>query len=111
MDGHDIKTLDPHWLRNQVGTVSQEPVLFSSTIAENIMYGAPDANSVSLAEIESASQKANAYNFIKSFPNGFDTVVGEKGLMLSGSYISEKLLVPCWQSQKESQASILLVSP
>ncbi|XP_048736201.2 ATP-binding cassette sub-family B member 10, mitochondrial-like [Ostrea edulis] len=84
LDGHDIKTLDPHWLRNQVGTVSQEPVLFSSTIAENIMYGAPDANSVSLAEIESASQKANAYNFIKSFPNGFDTVVGEKGLMLSG---------------------------
>ncbi|XP_061172212.1 ATP-binding cassette sub-family B member 10, mitochondrial-like [Saccostrea echinata] len=84
LDGHDIKTLDPHWLRNQIGTVSQEPVLFSSTIAENIMYGAADMNSVSPAEIEGAARKANALNFIKSFPNGFETIVGERGLMLSG---------------------------
>ncbi|XP_062573105.1 ATP-binding cassette sub-family B member 10, mitochondrial-like [Saccostrea cucullata] len=84
LDGHDIKTLDPHWLRNQIGTVSQEPVLFSSTIAENIMYGAADMNSVSPADIEGAARKANAFNFIKSFPNGFETIVGERGLMLSG---------------------------
>lgn len=84
LDGHNIKTLDPHWLRNQIGTVSQEPALFSCSIAENIVYGAPDMDAVTPAEIESAARKANAINFIKSFPNGFDTIVGERGLMLSG---------------------------
>lgn len=93
LDGHNIKTLDPHWLRNQIGTVSQEPALFSCSIAENIVYGAPDMDAVTPAEIESAARKANAINFIKSFPNGFDTIVGERGLMLSGIWLNS-LLVP-----------------
>lgn len=87
LDGHDIKTLDPHWLRNQIGTVSQEPALFSCSIAENIVYGAPDMAAVTPADIESAARKANAINFIKSFPDGFDTIVGERGLMLSGRWL------------------------
>lgn len=84
LDGHDIRTLDPHWLRNQIGSVSQEPALFSCSIAENIIYGAPDMNNVSQTQIEDAARKANALNFIRSFPNGFDTIVGERGQMLSG---------------------------
>jgi ABC-type multidrug transport system fused ATPase/permease subunit len=55
--------------------VEQEPVLFSASIAKNIAYGAPKATR---AEIEEAARQANAYDFITSFPNGFDTEVGER---------------------------------
>lgn len=58
--------------------------MFSSTIAENIAYGRPDPSSVPMADIEEAAKKANAYNFIKNFPDGFQTLVGERGVMLSG---------------------------
>jgi ATP-binding cassette subfamily B protein len=80
-DGHDVRTLDPHWLRRQIGTVAQEPVLFSTTIAENIRYGRPGG---SPAEIEAAARTANAHGFVSALPQGFDTQVGERGIQLSG---------------------------
>jgi ABC-type multidrug transport system fused ATPase/permease subunit len=80
-DGHDVRTLDPGWLRQQVGTVAQEPVLFSTSIAENIRYGRPGATR---SEIEAAATAANAHRFILSLPGGYDTLVGERGVQLSG---------------------------
>ena len=62
----------------------KEPILFSSSIADNIAYGAATGQQVSQDDIEDAAVQANAYSFIKSFPKGFDTVVGERGQMLSG---------------------------
>ncbi|XP_065661067.1 ATP-binding cassette sub-family B member 10, mitochondrial isoform X2 [Hydra vulgaris] len=80
--GVNINELDPYMLRESIGTVSQEPVLFSTTIANNISYGLK--NDATFEEIVSAAKQANAYNFIMNFPDGFNTIVGEKGLMLSG---------------------------
>lgn len=82
--GHDVRTLSPDWLRGAVGTVHQEPILFSCSIADNIAYGANTGHQVTNDDILDAAVQANAYGFIKSFPNGFDTVVGERGQMLSG---------------------------
>src|SRR6056300_883214 len=79
--GVDIKTLNVQWLRNQIGLVGQEPVLFSGSIADNIANGKPGA---SRQEIEEAGKMANAHNFIMEFPEGYDTQVGEKGGQLSG---------------------------
>lgn len=84
IDGHDIRDLNPYWLRSHIGTVSQEPVLFSCSIRDNIAYGAVDSEAVTAEEIYRAARMANAYNFIQAFPKGFDTVVGEKGVLLSG---------------------------
>jgi ABC-type multidrug transport system fused ATPase/permease subunit len=81
LDGIDIQTLDPHWLRSQVGVVDQEPILFSGTIAENISYGRPHA---SMKEIEKAAKIANCHDFITNFPDGYNTVVGERGVATSG---------------------------
>jgi ABC transporter fused permease/ATP-binding protein len=80
-DGHDVRTLDPRWLRRQIGAVAQEPVLFSTSIAENIRYGRPDATP---AEIEEAARAANAHGFISKLPEGYETAVGERGVQLSG---------------------------
>lgn len=79
--GHDIKSLNLHWYRDQIGYVGQEPTLFNTTIGKNIAYGAPGA---SQRDIESAAVQANAHDFIMSFPNGYDTDVGERGTQLSG---------------------------
>ena len=65
----------------------QDPVLFSCSIAENIAYGAIDPASVGFKEIEEAARKANAYDFISSFSSRFDTVVGERGVLLSGRWL------------------------
>ena len=62
----------------------QEPTLFSTTIAENILYGAIEPSKVTRAEIVEATKMANADGFIQRFPHGLDTVVGERGIMLSG---------------------------
>lgn len=59
-------------------------MLFSCSIRDNIAYGADDPEAVTTEEIYTAAREANAYNFVKSFPQGFDTVVGEKGVLLSG---------------------------
>jgi len=81
LDGMDITTLQLKWLRQQIGLVGQEPILFDGTIAQNIAYGKPDA---SRAEIEEAARMANALTFIGTFPDLFDTRVGQGGGQLSG---------------------------
>uniref|UniRef100_A0A8C8BLJ2 Mitochondrial potassium channel ATP-binding subunit n=1 Tax=Otus sunia TaxID=257818 RepID=A0A8C8BLJ2_9STRI len=98
LDGHDISSLDPSWLRGQViGFISQEPVLFGTTIMENIRFGKPGASD---AEVYAAAQLANADGFIRSFPEGYDTVVGERGVTLSGG-----------QKQRVAIARALLKDP
>ncbi|KAF7253604.1 ATP-binding cassette sub-family B member 10, mitochondrial [Varanus komodoensis] len=84
VDGVDIRQLNPLWFRSKIGTVSQEPILFSCSIAENIAYGAEDPSAVTTEEIERVAEIANASSFIQNFPKGFDTLVGEKGVLLSG---------------------------
>ncbi|XP_075443556.1 ATP-dependent translocase ABCB1 isoform X1 [Ascaphus truei] len=81
IDGHDIRELNTKYLREIIGVVSQEPVLFHTDIAENIRYGRED---VTMEEIEKATKEANAYNFIMKLPNQFETMVGERGTQLSG---------------------------
>jgi ATP-binding cassette, subfamily B, bacterial len=81
VDGFDIRDVQLHSLRRQIGIVLQEPFLFVGTIAENIAYGRPDAT---MEEIMQAAQAANAHEFIIRFPDGYDTMVGERGARLSG---------------------------
>uniref|UniRef100_A0A8C6G3D0 Multidrug resistance protein 1 n=1 Tax=Moschus moschiferus TaxID=68415 RepID=A0A8C6G3D0_MOSMO len=81
IDGQDIRTINVRYLREIIGVVSQEPVLFATTIAENIRYGRED---VTMDEIQKAVKEANAYDFIMKLPNKFDTLVGERGAQLSG---------------------------
>ncbi|XP_076158770.1 bile salt export pump isoform X1 [Alosa pseudoharengus] len=81
LDGHDIRGLNIQWLRSLMGIVEQEPVLFATTIAENIRYGRPG---VSSDDIIKAAKEANAYNFIMDLPQRFDTLVGEGGGQMSG---------------------------
>lgn len=81
LDGRDLTELDPRSLREHIGIVAQEPILFATSIAENIRYGRPGA---SLDEVRAAARAANAETFIDNFPEGFDTLVGERGVRLSG---------------------------
>lgn len=81
IDGHDARELSPAWLRRQIGVVAQEPLLFSSSIADNIRYGRETATD---AEVEAAARTANAHDFITRFPEGYATLVGERGAKLSG---------------------------
>jgi ATP-binding cassette subfamily B protein len=80
-DGADVRTLDPQWLRRQIATVAQEPLLFSSSVADNIRYGRPSATP---AEVEAAARAAHAHEFVSRFPQGYATLVGERGVQLSG---------------------------
>jgi len=81
LDGILLNTLEPQWLRKQIGVVSQEPVLFSTTIAANIVYGSINGDR---EDMISAAKMANAHDFIMSFPDGYETEVGERGIQLSG---------------------------
>uniref|UniRef100_A0A8C2C9G1 ABC-type xenobiotic transporter n=1 Tax=Cyprinus carpio TaxID=7962 RepID=A0A8C2C9G1_CYPCA len=81
IDGHDIRSLNVRGLRELIGVVSQEPVLFATTIAENIRYGRQD---VTQEEIEQAAHEANAYDFIMKLPDKFETLAGERGTQMSG---------------------------
>jgi len=81
LDGVDLRELNVKWLRQQIGLVGQEPVLFSGTIHDNIAYGKPGATR---EEVEASARMANAFAFIVEFPDGFETDVGEKGGKLSG---------------------------
>ncbi|KAM9852100.1 ATP-dependent translocase ABCB1 [Aulostomus maculatus] len=81
IDNHDIRTLNIRYLREMIGVVSQEPILFATTIAENIRYGRSD---VTQQEIEQATKEANAYDFIMTLPNKFETLVGDRGTQMSG---------------------------
>nr|CAD7406898.1 unnamed protein product [Timema cristinae] len=81
LDGVNIKDLNVAWLRSHIGVVGQEPILFQTTIAENIRFGNEQA---SIDGIVQAAKKANAHDFIAKLPQGYDTLVGERGAQLSG---------------------------
>ena len=97
IDGHDLRTLDLSTLRRQIGMVLQTSLLFSTTIRENIAYGRPDATE---EEIIAAAKAAQAHEFIMRMPQGYDTVVGERGVTLSGG-----------QRQRIAIARALLMDP
>jgi ATP-binding cassette subfamily B protein len=97
LDGQDIKGLNARWLRTRIGTVAQEPVLFSTSIAANIRYGRPDATD---DELEAAARAAHAHDFILGLPDGYATEVGERGVRLSGG-----------QKQRVAIARALLKDP
>jgi ATP-binding cassette subfamily B protein len=81
VDGHDLRSLTLESVRRQVAIVLQDSVLFATSIRENIAYGAPGAGD---EEIEAAARLANAHDFVTALPDGYDTVVGERGATLSG---------------------------
>jgi ABC-type multidrug transport system fused ATPase/permease subunit len=81
LDGVNVQLLDPMWLREYIGFVMQEPVLFSGTITQNIRYGRPLATD---EEVRESARVANAHDFITRLPEGYDTMVGQGGAGLSG---------------------------
>uniref|UniRef100_A0A0E0PQT0 MDR-like ABC transporter n=1 Tax=Oryza rufipogon TaxID=4529 RepID=A0A0E0PQT0_ORYRU len=81
IDGMNIKSLRLEWIRGKIGLVNQEPILFMTSIKDNILYGKENAT---LEEIKRAAELANAARFIESMPNGYDTLVGQRGAQLSG---------------------------
>jgi ABC-type multidrug transport system fused ATPase/permease subunit len=91
-DGHPVhateggaeQQLDTVWLRDQIGVVAQEPVIFGGTIRENISYGCGRGEPPSEEQVMAAASAANAFDFVNALPEGFDTVVGERGVTLSG---------------------------
>ncbi len=97
LDGTNLKDINVTHLRKQIGYVGQEPSLFATTIEHNIRYGHPNATR---EEVEEAARRANAYDFIMSFPEGFETQVGDKGLQLSGG-----------QKQRIAIARVLVGNP
>ncbi|RHZ65755.1 hypothetical protein Glove_311g36 [Diversispora epigaea] len=90
LDGHDIKSLNLKWLRRQMSLVSQEPVLFNTTIAENVAHGLIGSKYENASEdkkrelIENACLMANAHDFIMKLPEKYETMVGERGFLISG---------------------------
>ena len=97
VDGYDVRDVDLVALRKQIGIVLQTSLLFSTTVRENIAYGRPDA---SLDEVVEAARAAQAHEFILGLPNGYDTIVGERGVTLSGG-----------QRQRVAIARALLMNP
>jgi ATP-binding cassette subfamily B protein len=97
IDGYDLRDVTLDSLRTQIGIVLQETTLFSGTIRENIAFGKPDAT---LEEIQKATKAAAAHDFIMSFPEGYNTHVGERGTTLSGG-----------QKQRVAIARALLLDP
>ncbi|MCM3272929.1 ABC transporter ATP-binding protein [Paenibacillus elgii] len=97
IDGHPLDEVTLESLRRQIGIVSQDVILLNGTIRDNIAYGKPDA---SPEEIEAAARAANAQEFIEAFPDGYDTLIGERGVKLSGG-----------QKQRLSIARALLKNP
>lgn len=81
LEGIDIQDFDLYSYRSHFAIVPQEVILFGGTIKENVLYGKPDASE---AEITEALRKANAFDFVSAFPEGWDTIVGERGIKLSG---------------------------
>jgi ATP-binding cassette, subfamily B, multidrug efflux pump len=97
IDGTDVRDYSLHGLRSGIGTVLQQAVLFSGTIRDNIRYGRPDA---SQEEVEAAAKAAQAHEFIMGMPQGYDTLLGQRGVNLSGG-----------QKQRISIARAILVKP
>jgi len=81
LNGTDIRDYTVHSLRGQIGVVTQETMLFNRSVADNISYGSPDATR---EQIEDAARRANAHTFITEMESGYDTVIGERGSLLSG---------------------------
>ncbi|MDB6020355.1 MAG: transporter related [Pedosphaera sp.] len=81
LDGQDLRSLQVNWLRQQVSVVLQDPILFATTIRQNISAGSPNATA---AEIEAAARRAQIHDDILRFPSGYDTLLGERGVNLSG---------------------------
>lgn len=93
LDGHPLTSLNVHWLRSQIGLVSQEPVLFSATILQNVaqgLLGSP-LEGVTGRRLEELVREAcvtsNAHSFIEKLPLGYQTEVGERGYLLSGGQV------------------------
>ena len=97
IDGADVRTLDPDALRREIAVVTDDPFLFSATLAENIAYARPDATR---EQVELAAERAQAAGFIARLPDGYETRVGERGLTLSGG-----------QRQRIAIARALLADP
>ncbi|MDP9395793.1 MAG: ABC transporter ATP-binding protein/permease [Actinomycetota bacterium] len=97
IDGHDVRTLTYRSLRQAIGYVSQDVFLFHGSVRDNIAYGRPEARD---GEVEEAARQAEAHEFIEALPQGYDTVVGERGVKLSGG-----------QRQRLSIARALLRDP
>ena len=96
-DGVDVRDLDLHYLRSQIGIVTQDTYLFNGTIRENLLYAKNDATEEELID---ACKKANIYDFVQNQPEGFDAMVGNRGLKLSGG-----------EKQRLSIARVLLKDP
>ena len=97
LDGADVRDLELSELRRAIGIVSQDPFLFSASVRDNIAFGAPGATD---ADVERAARMAQAHEFIVRLPNGYDTVIGERGITLSGG-----------QRQRIAIARALVVDP
>jgi ABC-type multidrug transport system fused ATPase/permease subunit len=81
LDGADVREVKLNSLRHAIGVISQDPFLFSATVRENIMFGAPDLDD---AAVERIARLAQAHEFVERLPDGYDTVIGERGITLSG---------------------------
>ena len=97
VDGHDVRSVTQQSLRRNIGVIAQEVFLFADTIRENIRYGRPDATD---AEIEEAAKRAEIHDEILRMPNGYDSYIGERGVMLSGG-----------QKQRVAIARVFLKNP
>jgi ATP-binding cassette subfamily B protein len=97
MDGVDVRDVELHSLRQQIGIVLQDPLLFSASIRDNIAYGRPDAGE---EQVVAAARAARAHDFIMEFPEGYEALVGERGITLSGG-----------QRQRIAIARALLMDP
>jgi ATP-binding cassette subfamily B protein len=97
IDGADVRAIDPGSLRSQIAVVTDDPFLFSATVHDNIAYARPDATR---EEVEQAAQRAHADGFVRELPDGYDTLIGERGLTLSGG-----------QRQRIAIARALLANP
>ena len=102
IDGANINSLDPAWMRGQMGLVAQEPALFGLSVKANVTYGLSDERKATVTdeEIQDACKQANAHEFVDAFPEKYETLVGEKGVKLSGG-----------QKQRIAIARALLVNP
>ena len=97
VDGHDVRELSLEWLRSQIGIVTQESYLFHATVDENLRYARPDATR---EQIEAACKAAHIHDFIVGLPEGYETLVGERGYRLSGG-----------EKQRLAIARVLLKDP
>jgi len=100
IDGNDLRDLDVTWLRQKIGYVQQEPSLFGLSVKENLLYGVPENETISKERMEQACHDANCHDFIMSWPDGYDTLVGERGVQLSGGQkqrisIARALITDC----------------